>query len=98
MDFYLVGLSPIPGGYRVTLMEKSNPEKRIIVDSNDVKSPFKILNVYREPGNTLGTIVEMSAEGPSVMMTFNDAIFNSTGASSPPNPESATHVQSKPLN
>jgi hypothetical protein len=72
LNYFLLGISPIGSGYRVTLMEKNDSNKRLYVYSDDEKAPFKIVNVYREPGNPRGTMVEMSAGGASVMMTFRE--------------------------
>ena len=59
-DFVLLGVSPIRGGYRVTMMEKKAPDKRITVDTDNPNSSYKILGVSRQPGDALGTSVQMS--------------------------------------
>jgi hypothetical protein len=70
MNYSLTGIAPIGNGYRVTLMPKNDPTKRIFVHSDDQKAPFKIIKVYRSSTNLLETMVEMSAGDSRVMMCF----------------------------
>jgi hypothetical protein len=59
----LLGVSPIQGGYRVTITEKKNPGNRIYVSSDEpnAKHGFRILGVDREPGDPMGTKVRLSS-------------------------------------
>ena len=40
-DYALAGVSPISGGYRVTLLNKKKPDERITVDSDKPKERFQ---------------------------------------------------------
>lgn len=62
-DFALLGVSPIEGGYRVTVIKKKEPETRIYLKSTDSqpKEGLKVLGVTRKAGDPLGTVVRMSS-------------------------------------
>ena len=44
-DYALVGVSPVSGGYRVTILNKKKPEERITLDPDNIKSTFKVVRV-----------------------------------------------------
>jgi hypothetical protein len=62
-DYALLGVSPIAGGYRVTVIKKKEPETRIFLSSTDAKPKdgLKVLGVTRKAGDPLGTVVRMSS-------------------------------------
>lgn len=61
-DYTLTGISPIPGGYRVTVVNKKNPEKKEVIAPGEANaSGFKIVSVNRNPGKALGTTVTLSS-------------------------------------
>jgi hypothetical protein len=72
-DYALCGVSPIPSGYRVTLLNKKNPEERIVVDSDRPKEGFSILSVSRKAGDPLGTVVRMSSGSVTGTVAFDEA-------------------------
>lgn len=74
-DYALGGVSPISGGYRVTLLNKKKPEERITVDTDNPKSGFKILSVTRKSGDPLGTIVRMSSGALTGTVAFDDKLL-----------------------
>jgi len=74
-DYALGGVSPITGGYRVTLLNKKKPEERITVDTDSPKSGFKILEVTRKSGDPLGTIVRMSSGALTGTVSFDDKLL-----------------------
>jgi len=74
-DYALGGVSPISGGYRVTLLNKKKPEERITVDTDSPKSGFKILEVTRKSGDPLGTIVRMSSGALIGTVSFDDKLL-----------------------
>lgn len=80
-DYALVGVSPIgvspTGGqnYRVTLLNKKKPEERVVVDSDNAKSTFKILKVIRKPGEPLGTVVHMSSGTVEGDVSFDEKLL-----------------------
>ena len=71
-DYALAGVSPVDGGYRVTLLNKKKPEDRIIVESDRPREGFKILEVIRKPGDPLGTIVRMSSGSVTGTVSFDE--------------------------
>ena len=85
-DYALCGVSPIPSGYRVTLLNKKNPEERIVVDSDRPKEGFSILSVSRKPGDPLGTVVRMSSGSVTGTVAFDEAHMAPVA---PPAPQAA---------
>lgn len=84
-DFVLLGVSPIRGGYRVTMMDKKATDKRITVDSDNQSSNYKILGVSRTPGDPLGTSVQMSIGSKSGTIRYDEKTLV-LAAAAPPNP------------
>ncbi|MES2440019.1 MAG: hypothetical protein V4584_13165 [Verrucomicrobiota bacterium] len=79
-DYALIGISPIgkigtTEGYRVTLINKKKPEDRIIVDSGNAKSEFKILGVTRKDGDPLGTVVRMQSGSMTGTVSFDEKLL-----------------------
>lgn len=61
-DFTLTGIAPVPGGYRITIMNKKKPdEKEVITPGETNNSGFKVVSVDRNPEKTLGTSVTLSS-------------------------------------
>jgi len=71
-DYSLAGVSPVTGGYRVTLLNKKKPEERIIVETDRPRDGFKILSVTRKPGDPLGTVVRMSSGSVTGTVAFEE--------------------------
>lgn len=74
-DYSLAGVSPVTGGYRVTLLNKKNPTERIIVESDRPSAGFKILGVTRKPGDPLGTVVRMSSGSVTGNVAFDEKLL-----------------------
>jgi len=74
-DYALIGVSPIAGGYRVSLINKKKPEERLLVDSDNPASKFKILNVTRKPGDPLGTVVRLSTGTVTGTVTYDEKLL-----------------------
>jgi len=79
-DYALIGVSPIAGGYRVSLINKKEPEKRMVVDSDNPAAKFKILNVTRKPGDPLGTVVRLSTGTVTGTVTYDDKLMTLVAA------------------
>ena len=71
-DYSLAGVSPVTGGYRVTMLNKKKPEERIIVESDKPRDGFKILSVSRKPGDPLGTVVRMQSGAVTGTVAFEE--------------------------
>ncbi len=74
-DYALLGVSPIPEGYRVTLMNKKNPEERVSVDSGKTVEGFKIVEVTRKAGDPLGTVVRMMSGSLTGTVAFDEKLL-----------------------
>ena len=74
-DYTLAGVSPIGGGYRVTLLNKKKPEERVTVDTDNPKSNFKILEVIRKAGEPLGTVVRLSSGSVTGTVGFDEKLL-----------------------
>ncbi len=74
-DYSLAGISPVTGGYRVTLLNKKNPEERIIVETDRPSQGFKILSVARKAGDPLGTVVRMMSGSVAGTVAFDEKLL-----------------------
>jgi len=74
-DYALAGVSPIAGGYRVTMLNRNNPEERIIVDSDRPRDGFKILGVNRKDGDPLATVVQMESGSVTGTISFDESLL-----------------------
>lgn len=70
-DYALGGISPIAGGYRITLLNRKNPEERIVIPDN---KEFKILSVQYSP-NPLETTVRLSSGTKTGSVTFDETLL-----------------------
>lgn len=95
-DYALAGVSPIGSGYRVTLLNRKNPEERIVVDSDKPSGGFKILNVDRKVGNPLGTVVRMSSGAATGTVAFDESMLTLVPPPAPTNPQLPPGVQPQP--
>lgn len=78
-DYALIGVSPIgANSYRVTLINKKQPDDRIMVFSGDQKSDFKILGVTRKSGDPLGTTVNMQAGSKTGTVRYDEKLLTLT--------------------
>ncbi len=85
-DYALGGISPITGGYRVTLLNKKNPDERITVTPQGSYPPehnVKVISVTRKAGNPLATTVMLSMGTLTGTVTFEEALL---ALKSPPPP------------
>lgn len=79
-DYALGGVSPIPGGYRVTLLNKKNPEERIFIPED---KNFKLLAVHYAPGNPLGTTVRVSTGSKTGTVSVDEKLLTLKAAPAP---------------
>jgi hypothetical protein len=77
-DYALAGVSPIGGGYRVTMLNRKNPTERIVVDSDKPSGGFKILAVNRKAGDPLGTVVSMTSGSIKGTVAFDESMLTLT--------------------
>jgi hypothetical protein len=74
-DYTLAGVSPVTGGYRVTLLNKKKPEERIIVESDRPSEGFEIVEVVRKAGDPLGTVVRMKSGSVTGSVAFDEKLL-----------------------
>lgn len=92
-DYALIGVSPIgSGGYRVTLINKNQPDQRIMVDTGVNRSGFEILGITRKAGDVLGTEVRMRSGTTTGTVSYDEKLL--TIAS----PQAAPPQQAQPVN
>lgn len=98
-DYTLGGVSPVSGGYRITLFNKKNPEERIILPE---RTDFKILAVAYKTGDPLGTTVRLSTGGKEGTVAFDPQFLTLKSAPAPQpqaipqNPNMPTGVPTNP--
>lgn len=68
-DYALTGVSPVPGGHRVTIINKKNPEEKIVLEPG-VQREFEVVSVSRAPGKALGTTVVLSSGSQQGTVSF----------------------------
>ena len=95
-DYALCGVSPISSGYRVTLLDKKNPEKRITVDSDKPREGFKIISVTRKEGDPLATTVRMSSGSVTGTVSFDEKHLTPTAPQAPKAPAQAVRLPGQP--
>ena len=71
-DYALSGVAPIPGGYKVTLLNKKNPEQRITIPEDP---NFRIIAVNYQSGSPLGTTVRLVTGGKEGVVSFDEKLL-----------------------
>jgi len=74
-DYALAGVSPIPGGYQVTLLNRKDSKQRITLETNKPREGFKILSVEHKPGDPLGTVVRMASGNDTGTVGFDESLL-----------------------
>lgn len=92
-DYALGGISPISGGYRVTLLNRKNPEERIVLPDNQ---DFKILSVQYSTGNPLGTTVRLSTGSKTGTVSFDEKLLALKAAPAAPQQQQPGQPQNPP--
>lgn len=59
-DFMLTGIAPVPGGYRITIVSKKNPDVKKVIEPGGT-GDFTVVSVNRNPEKALGTTVILSS-------------------------------------
>lgn len=85
-DYVLAGVAPIAGGYRVTLLSKKEPDRRIYVfsDQPDAKHGFRILGIDRKPGDPMGTVVRMQSGALTGTVAYDEKLLTIAAAQPKP--------------
>lgn len=82
-DFTLTGIAPVPGGYRVTIINRKNPEQKKVIEPS-VRSEFKVISVNLDAGDPLATSVILSSGSMQGTVSFEKELLT---LNSPPPPQ-----------
>ena len=85
-DFTLTGIAPVPGGYRITIMSKKNPDVKKVIQPGS-KSEFTVVSVNRNPGKALGTTVVLSSGAIQGTVSFEPDLITLKAAPAAPVPQ-----------
>lgn len=84
-DYTLSGIAPVPGGYRITLVNKTNPEEKRVIEPG-IKNEFTVVSVDRNPDKALGTTVVLSSGTLQGTVTFEPELLTLNSPPPPPPP------------
>lgn len=82
-DFTLTGIAPVPGGYRITIMSKKNPDVKKVIEPG-AKSEFTVVSVNRNPEKALGTTVVLSSGAIQGTVSFEPELITLKAAPAAP--------------
>jgi hypothetical protein len=85
-DYTLAGIAPVPGGYRITIINKKNPEMKEVIEPGG-SGQFKVVSVNRNPGKTLGTTVVLSSGSIQGTVAFEPDLITLKAAPATPEPQ-----------
>lgn len=85
-DLTLGGVSPIPGGYRVTLLTKGSKQDRITLDSGKSIQGLRIEKVDFHAQDPLETVVQISSGDRSGQLRFDRSSLSAKPPSKAPVP------------
>lgn len=89
--YSLTGIAPIPGGYRVTLLDRRNPEVRIVLPE---AAGLKLVSVQYSAQRPLDSTVRLSLDGKEGLVRFDPNLLKPAGNPGPKNaPELAPTEQ-----
>ncbi len=95
-EYALAGISPINGGYRVTLMKRKNPELRTTIDTDAPDPRHKILAVSRKSGDFTRTTVTLALGEVTGTIGFDEALLARPKSASPPQQQVKTQHPPRP--
>jgi hypothetical protein len=95
-DWALAGVSPIAEGYRVTILNKKNPDERKVVETNRPKEGFKVIGVTRKAGDPLGTVVKMMSGSITGTVEFDEKLLV-VKAAPPAQPQAKPPIPGQPV-
>ncbi len=91
-DFTLTGIAPVPGGHRITIVSKKNPEIKKVIEPGG-SSEFQVVSVNRNPEKALGTTVVLSSGSIQGTVTFEPELITLVAAPAAPVAEEGTDEQ-----
>lgn len=83
-DYHLTGIAPIEGGYMVTISNKKDKTKKVVIAPGS-ESKFQIVKVERNPGVRLGTVVTLTDGNSQGEVRFEPdlVVLNTPAAQNP---------------
>lgn len=84
-DFTLTGIAPVPGGYRITIISKKNPEIKKVIEPGR-PGEFSVVSVNRNPNKALGTTVVLSTGSMQGTVSFEEEMLTLKAAPAPQPP------------
>ena len=81
-DFTLTGIAPVPGGYRITIISKKNPELKKVIEPGR-SGEFSVVSVNRDPNKALGTTVVLSNGSIQGTVAFEEEMLVLKAAPAP---------------
>jgi hypothetical protein len=96
-DFMLTGIAPVPGGYRITIVSKKNPDVKKVLEPG-VADEFKVVTVNRNPQKSLGTTVVLSSGSIQGTVSFEPELvtIKTAPAAQQPDPNPAVNNPNQP--
>ena len=79
-DYSLLGVAPVKGGHRVTIINKKDPQDRKFVYTNkpDASHGFEIISVERDPKDMRATVVRMRSGNLEGTVTYEEQFLTLT--------------------
>jgi hypothetical protein len=96
-DYALAGVSPIKGGYRVTIINKKNPDDRVYVysDQPNASHGFKIESVERKAGDMRGTVVHMMSGTQKGVVSYDEKFLTIAAPAPAPTRQAADRAKGR---
>ena len=92
----LAGVAPIPGGYRINLLDRRNPATPILLSE---RPELRVISVDYSAGNLLQTTVRLSQGGTEGVVTFDPKLLmprpNAANAPASPIPQPAAPIPAR---
>lgn len=85
-DFTLTGIAPVPGGYRITIMSRKNPELKKVIEPGKTDE-FTVVSVNRNPDKPLGTTVVLSTGSIQGTVSFEEEMLTLKAPPAPQQPQ-----------
>lgn len=85
-DFTLTGIAPVPGGYRITIISKKNPELKKVIEPG-TPGEFTVVSVNRNPDKYLGTTVVLSTGAIQGTVSFEEEMLTLKAPPAPQQPQ-----------
>ena len=85
-DFTLTGIAPVPGGYRITIMSKTNPDLKKVIETG-IPGEFTVVSVNRNPDKYLGTTVVLSSGAVQGTVSFEEEMLTLKAPPAPQQPQ-----------